>query len=294
MLTSLLTLYIAATLQPTLALDHASENKNYTSIKTASVQLFPSKNSAYINPIIEAKSTIAIDLKTGMVLYEKNIHERLPIASITKLMTILIILEENKLNEIVTVSNNAANTEGSQMHLRADEQISLENLLYGSLIHSANDAAVALAEHNSGNVEKFVEKMNKRALELGLINTSFSNPIGLDGPKNYSSAYDIAKLGSFLYEDPFVKTAANIKTMEVKSVDGNYIHKLESTNDILDSYLKIKGLKTGQTNAAGLCLMAIAENSTGQEIATVVLNSPARFKETKFLIDWVFRAYNWN
>lgn len=215
------------------------------------------------------------------------------IASITKLMTILIVLEENKMDEIVKVSNNAAATEGSQMQLRTGEEITVENLLYGALIHSANDAATALAEHNADTVSKFVEKMNARAERLGLINTHFSNPIGLDQSNNYSSAADIAKLSRFVYHNKFIQQAATLKTMEVTSTSGKFIHKLSSTNDLLDSYLKIKGLKTGKTTEAGLCLVSIAENDHGNEIITVVLDSPARFEETKFLVDWVFRAYNW-
>ena len=208
-------------------------------------------------------------------------------------MTMLIILEENDIGEVVKVSANAATVEGSEMFLRPDEEITVKNLLFGCIIHSANDAAVALAEHNAGTVKAFVEKMNTYALKLGLVNTHFSNPIGLDETDNYSSAYDIAKLSKHLYQKEFIRDAAVLKELDVKSVDGNYTHKLKSTNDLLGSYLKVKGLKTGSTDKAGLCLVAIAENDKGNDIITVVLDSPARFTETKILIDWVFRAYNW-
>jgi len=254
----------------------------------------PIKENKYISPIIEAQSSIALDLNTGKILYENNSHERLSIASITKLMTALIILEENKLNDITTVSHNAASTEGSTMFLRAGEEIAVENLLYGAIINSANDAAVALAEYNAGSVEAFIEKMNDRATSLGLVNTHFSNPIGLDQYDNYSSSYDIAKLGQHIYQNQFIRHAAKLKELEVKSVSGEYVHQLESTNELLENdYLNIKGLKTGRTDGAGLCLVSVAENDTNNEIITVVLNSPARFHETKILVDWTFRAYNW-
>ncbi|MDA1060302.1 MAG: D-alanyl-D-alanine carboxypeptidase [bacterium] len=300
MLTSLLSIYIASILQTDLNSTIQVETDK-SLIKTASLsfeqimesQKVPVKDEYFISPLIEAKGVISIDTKTGETLFEKNANERMPIASITKLMTVLIILEENKLDEIVIVSHNAASTSGSSMHLKAGEEITIENLIYGALINSANDSAVALAEHNAESVQKFVEKMNKRALELSLINTNFSNPVGLDGPDNYSSAYDIAKLGNYVYQNKFVQTVVNTKEINVSSVDRAITHKLKSTNDLLGNYLGVKGLKTGKTDGAGLCLVAIAENEDGNEIITVVLNSPARFLETKILIDWVFRAYNW-
>ncbi len=304
MLTSILSLYIASTLNLDLELGLNSTLKNTDNIgivktasfgfsKLANAEPVPIKNQSFIEPIIHAKSSIAIDLATGDVLYEKNAHENLPIASITKLMTILIILEENQLNEVATVSSNAANTEGSTMFLHSGEQIAVENLLYGALIHSANDAAVALAEHNAGSVSEFVKKMNDKAAELGLGDSNFTNPVGLDTSGNYSSAHDVAKLGQLIYQYDFIKHAAGLQELEVRSVSGDLTHKLTSTNDLLDSYLDIKGLKTGHTDLAGLCLTAIAENDSENEILTVVLNSPARFTESKILIDWVFRAYTW-
>lgn len=300
MLTSLLSIYIVSALQGDLKETAAIEEET-SIIKTASLNFSnilesgkaPLKDPYYISPVIEAEASIAIDMNSGQILFEKNIHSRMALASITKLMTILIILEENKLDEVVTISSNAASTSGSTMHLRQSEQITIENLLYGAIINSANDAAVALAEHNSGSVSAFVEKMNLKAKDLGLINTNFSNPIGLDGTSNYSSAFDVAKLAKEVYQYKFIKDAAKMKDFSVSSISGKYTHPLESTNELLDSYLGIKGLKTGKTDAAGLCFVSVAENENDNEIITVVLNSPARFPETKILVDWVFRAYNW-
>lgn len=296
MLTTFLSLYIFSSLQT-----QPAETASAPFIKSIGSNITnfiekksPIKKPELIAPVIEAEGSIAMDIETGTILYAKNENKRLPIASITKLMTTLIIIEENKLDEVVTVSKNATGTEGSRMQLKSGEEITVENLLYGALIHSANDAAIALAEHNAGTVSNFVDKMNNRAVELGLINTHFANPIGLDSKQNYSSALDIATLAQFIYHNKFIKKAAKIKELEVKSVSGKFTHKLTTTNDLLDSYLKIKGLKTGQTKDAGLCLVSIAENEKGNEIITIVLNSPSRFQETKILVDWVFRAYNWN
>lgn len=302
MLTSLLSLYIAAIIHIPISINTENFSSENSIARIASLDFetmnggksIPIKDPHFISPIINANASISTDLATGEILYEKNSHERLPIASITKLMTILITLEENKLNEVVKISNNAANTEGTKMFLRAGEEIAVENLLYGAIIGSANDAAVALAEHNAETVEAFVEKMNEKAKTLGLINTHFSNPIGLDSSNNYSSAYDLTILAKYVYNYQFVKDAAKLKQINVKSVTGDYTHKLESTNDLLDNkYFKIKGLKTGTTDMAGLCLVAIAENDNGNEILTILLNSPNRFKETKILVDWIFRAYTW-
>lgn len=300
MLNSLLSLYIASILglSPTPANIPGAPNGSATlaaatlSDDPASASK-PIKDALHISPIIGARGSIAQDINSGEVLFEKNPDERLKIASITKLMTLLIVLDENKLDDVVTVSRTAAGTPGSTMFLAAGEQITEENLIYGALINSANDAAVALAEHNAGSSAAFVVKMNNKAKDLGLTNTHFSNPVGLDDSDNYSSSRDIANLGKYLYHNPLIKKIAKIKNMDVRSVNGNYTHKLESTNKLLDSYLKINGLKTGTTDDAGRCLIAVAENKDGHEIVTVVLNSPDRFGESKILIDWVFRAFTW-
>jgi D-alanyl-D-alanine carboxypeptidase len=306
MFTSLLNFYITAALQPILPISINQDipiiNENALSIEKLDFSSIlpdssiPIKKEAFISPVIEAKSSIAMDNKTGVILYEKNSHERRQIASITKLMTATVILEdlkEGEISNIVTVSKLANIEDGSQMFLRAGEQITIENLLYGLLINSANDAAITLAEYNAGSVEKFVEKMNKKAISLGLLDTHFQNPVGLDNTQNYSSAYDVAKLARYAYKNEFIKKATPIKEMKVQSVGQKYTHELKTTNELLDSYLKIKGLKTGTTEKAGLCMAAVAENDNGNDIITVVLGSPARFTESKILIDWVFRAYIW-
>lgn len=303
MLSSIIGFYIAQSLQPIMPINTSKEipvmentkfeiNKlDFTNF--LSVNPVPIKKAEFISPVINAGSAISIDEETGVTLYEKNSHQSRQIASLTKLMTAVIILEENDLSDTVTVPRVANYQDGSQMFLRTDEKITIENLLYGLMINSANDAALTLAEYNAGTVEKFVEKMNKKAEELNLKETHFQNPIGLDDKNNYSSAYDMANLARYIYQKDFIRKVAIIKEMEVKSTDGQTTHKLKSTNDLLDSYLKIKGLKTGTTDKAGQCLVAIANNDANNEIITVVLGSPARFSESKVLIDWTFRAYTW-
>lgn len=262
----------------------------------------PEKNEQNIAPVIDAEAAIVVDLKNGLILYEKNIHKQLHIASLTKLMTTTIVLEENDGREIATISQNATNTEGKKIWLAPGEKITVENLLYAALIESANDSAIALAEHNAGSVEEFVKKMNKKAQEIGLYQTKFTNPTGLDIESftskevtngNISTAYDLTLLGRYAYGKSFVRRAVSKKELEIASTNERLQHKLKTTNQLLDSYLNVLGLKTGTTDEAGECFIAIIQNEQGNDILTVVLNSPSRFQETKLLADWTFRTYTW-
>ncbi|MFA6305179.1 MAG: D-alanyl-D-alanine carboxypeptidase family protein [Candidatus Gracilibacteria bacterium] len=298
-ISSILSLYIASIINPDFEAVPSYTDPGFASVLNIDLgnildtKSIPVKKNTYISPIISPKSAIAIDNETGAVLYEKNADEKLPIASITKLMTILVILDENELSDTVTVSSNASSAGGSTMFLRAGEKIAVENLIYGALIGSSNDAAVALAEYNAGSASTFVEKMNKKAKSLNLTNTHFSTASGLGDTDNYSSARDLSHLAQQVYKNKFIQHAAQLKEIEVLSTDGSITHKIKTTNDLLGGYLKVKGLKTGTTDAAGQCLVTIAENDAGHEITTVLLHSPDRFTEAKVLIDWVFRAFNW-
>lgn len=291
----------------------------------------PKKDPINIAPVINAKAAIAVDLKNGYILYEKNIHNNLPIASLTKLMTAIIVLEENNVSDVVKVTRNATRIDGSKIWLAPDEKITIENLLYAALIPSANDAAMALAEYNGDTIISFVAKMNKKSEELGMVSTFFVNPTGLrededpaeakpkttkndekdteefvnpitllnskkiEKPReNISTAYDLTLLARYAYGKSFIRRAAAKKELEISSTSGALTHKLKNTNELLNSYLKVLGLKTGTTDEAGECLISIIEDDNNHQILTVVLNSPARYTETKVLADWVFRSYHWN
>lgn len=253
----------------------------------------PLKKDFAIQPVIEAESAIIVDFDSGSVLFSKNSNQKMSIASITKLMTAIVALEEGNLNDTVTISKNASLTEGSKIWLYSGERITLENLLFAALIHSGNDAAVAIAEHVAGDVETFVEKMNIKAKNLGLISTRFENPIGFDHIDNYSTVNDLAILANYAYNKPFVKKAVRINSMTISSANGDITHDLETTNKLLDSFLDILGLKTGHTRDAGLCFTSIIQNEKGNKIITVVLNSPDRFTETKKMAAWTFNSYIW-
>lgn len=255
--------------------------------------LTPEKITDSIGPVIDAKSAYAIDLATNSPLFVKDIFTRRQTASISKLITAMIILDNHGLDERVTVGRNPTLQEGSKMWVANGEIITVRNLLTGLLIASANDAASALAEFDAGDEKNFAIKMNDKALELGLRNTHFSNAKGFDEKENYSNAFDIMLFSRTALGYPFIKKTVATKNTEVTSADGKTKHTLESTNELLENpYFKIVGLKTGHTPAAGESFVALAEAQNGRQILTVVLDSPDRFKETKILIDWILRNYN--
>ncbi|MBD3327804.1 hypothetical protein GF340_00710 [Candidatus Peregrinibacteria bacterium] len=301
MITTLISLVAAGTLGTTEI--HSTETLIMPWNETVLIEetTLPSKQENKLAPVLDAKASLAVDLKSGLILHHNNIHKPLYIASLTKLMTAIIIIEEHDLSEKVIVPSEAVQTEGSKIWLYQGEEITVENLLYASLINSGNDAAIALAIHNSGSVAKFVDKMNEKAEELNLTQTTFINPTGLDESSNnentpdgnISTAYDLALLGRYAYGKSFIRRAVSKKEYEIESTDGNLTHKLESTNRLLDSYLNVLGLKTGTTDKAGECLITIINNGNERDILTVVLNSPNRYQETKVLAEWSFNTYTW-
>ena len=288
MLTTLLSLVIINNLALT---EPASPWPNNNNILDTSP--FPVQKITAIAPVLQAKAYLTQDLETGQTLYVHNGDERLPMASLTKLMLAKIILDENKMDEVVKVTKEATLEEPSKMNLVNGEKITVRELLRAVMIKSANDAAVALAIYNAGNVDDFVKKMNLKATEMGLTNTHFQNPAGFDAPDHYSSVNDLAVLTRILYKNKFIRDVAPLPTLQVASVDGSITHALENTNELLKSYLKVLGLKTGTTDLAGQCLISIVENENGNKILNVMLGSNDRYKETKILSQWIFDSFNW-
>lgn len=235
-------------------------------------------------PVINAKAAIVFDLGSGKVLYEKNADKRLPIASLTKLMTVVVARENFSLDEVVTISENAANQPPAKIWLKPGEKISVEDLIKTALIRSGNDATVALAEH-SNDLENFVAQMNEKAITLGLQNTHFTNPVGYDDPKNYSTVYDLALLASYVLRDPLLKNIAAQNRETIFSTENRAYH-LASTNVLFGSYLDIRGLKTGSTEEAGACFAAMAKSEDARETLAIVLDSPNRFQEAKVMLEW--------
>ena len=267
--------------------------KNFNEVDLLEVYKVPKKKKIAIKPVIDAKSALLIDLNTGIVLFEKNSDKRLAMASLTKIMTAVVILESHKLNEVVTVKDAHRNDDvGVRIWLYNGEKITIENLLIGLLVPSGGDAALALAEYHSGSVEEFAKEMNKKAKELGLKNTQFKNPIGLDEDGHYSSAKDLATLTKYALKFKTFRSIINIQHANIKSTNGKIDHDFHNTNYLLNGYLDIRGVKTGTTDEAGESLINLGRNN-GNEVLTILLNSPNRFQESKVMIDWAFSNYRW-
>lgn len=254
----------------------------------------PVRNMMYPEPSIGATSAIVMDAETGKILFAKNSEEDLAMASITKIMTALVVLRfATDLNETFVVSENAVQTNGSRMYLMVEEQMSVGNLLKGMLIGSANDAAIVLAEGMLGSEVKFVEEMNKYARELSLKDTHFTNVYGADDPKHYSNAEDLARLAGYALQNETFRAIVGTAQITVADVSGKFNHKLQNTNKLVGKYLNVIGVKTGTTAEAGASLVAAAVGESGQTVVTVLLNSPERFNEGKALLDWALKAYTW-
>lgn len=265
-----------------------------------SIQNIPQKKPNFISPILSAESALAYDLKSSTFLFQKDIHEKRKIASISKLMTAIVILENHRLDEKVIVPKIATTVEPVKIWLLPGEEITVENLLYALLIHSGNDAALTLAMYDSLTEQNFVAKMNEKARTIGLKNTHFTNATGLDDIRSYSSAHDVLLMSLKALEFDFIQKAVRIPKMEIRSINGRMRHKLETTNELIGNKdFLVYGLKTGNTLGAGPSLVALASLSATRfpshkpEILTIVLGSKDRFQETKILLDWLSRAYTW-
>ena len=245
---------------------------------------------------INAKSAILMDAETGMVLYAKNASEALPPASVTKIMTLLLVAEAIRdgnidLDDKVYVSANAASMGGSQIFIKEGEEFTVEELLKSTVIASANDAAVALAELISGTEDAFVERMNERALELGMKNTHFENATGLDDTvtNHLTSAYDIALMSRELIKHDTVTKYSNVWQDSIRN--GEFV--LTNTNRLVRYYDGCTGLKTGSTDKAGFCVSATAERD-GMHLIAVVMGSEtrdARNEAARAMLDFGFSAY---
>lgn len=241
-------------------------------------------------PELSAHVALTYDLTSNTLLYEKDIHKRMPIASLTKIMTAIIALENEDLKKEITVSRKAAEIGENIMGLAPGEKITLKNLLYGLLLPSGNDAAEAIAESSKFGRENFVYLMNKKTEDLGLADTRFTNPSGLEGDgKQYSSAYDLLVITRYALEnETFVELVSTVEHAIPESTHHKAFHLFNDTN-LLTSYPGVKGVKTGFTNEAGMCLVSYLEYK-GHKIIGIILNSQNRREEMKMLLDYSLRT----
>lgn len=243
---------------------------------------------------ISAKAALFTDTKSGGVLYGKNIHDKLPIASLVKVMTVLIVLEHKNMNDEFSVSQKAANMEPDKMLLIAGEKLTLRELLDGIFLISANDAAEVLAEGTTGNREEFIKLMNDKAKQLGLKNTHFANPTGLDEDtgNSYSTVYDLAILTRYLIRRyPQVIEISQSEHIYLPQTEDHQDYDMYSGINLLTTYPGVVGFKTGYTPEAGLTLITLARKNE-REIMGVLLGSAQRRDEARELLDYSFKKIN--
>jgi D-alanyl-D-alanine carboxypeptidase (penicillin-binding protein 5/6) len=238
---------------------------------------------------VPANSVLLKELRSGRVLYEHESEKRLSPASLTKIMSALVILEYGRLDEHATISKNAARAPKTHLRLRTGEVFRLDDLLKAMLIVSANDACLAAVEHVGGTEEQFVEMMNAKASHLGLLDTHFSNGCGFDGPEHYSTAEDLAKLSEVAMQNPVFRELVREERGLIMPVSGHRPYLLHNTNRLLGRIPGVEGVKTGFTSKAGRCLIAkVSQN--GSDLLLVILNSNRRWIMAKSLINYGLRV----
>lgn len=259
--------------------------RKFTGIVLSLALIFAVKIPARAELAVSAKAAILMHADSGRVLYEKNADEHMLIASTTKIMTAIVVLEHCELDDLVEVDSRSAGIEGSSMYLKAGESYTVEDLLYGLLLVSGNDAASALALHVADSMEEFAELMNSKAAELGMTESSFKNAHGLDEEGHYSTARDMAKLAAYcMGNEDFARIAGTVSHTVGEQTLVNH-------NRLLREYDGCLGLKTGYTMAAGRTLVTCAERD-GARYVCVTLNDPDDWDDHKALYDWAFANYS--
>lgn len=252
-------------------------------------ELLPVLNTAHIKPPdVSSPSAIIIDRESGLILYQKNSREVREIASLTKIMTAMLAYEMGSTSDTYSASENSTTAGGSELYLEPGEKLSGQDMFYALMLRSANDVSIALAEALGGSEEHFVSLMNERSEALGLKDTVFYNPHGLD--RNVSTAYDMAVISREAMKDPFFRQVVGTKRYEIPWPGNKYPRSAINHNRILGKYAEVKGIKTGLTEAAGYCLAAAGEKD-GMKIITVILGAGSAEQvdtETMALFDHAF------
>src|SRR3989338_816532 len=241
-------------------------------------------------PLLSAAAVLVKDITSGVVLYSKNKNERLAPASSSKIMTALVSLNHYKLDDVLTVKTVI--TEGKTMGLVNSERMTAENVLYATLVDSANDAAYTLADNYPGGVENFVSEMNRVAKEMGLSNTHFQNPVGFDNTNQYTTASELAQMALVGLRNPVFTKMVGTKEITVSDVNYQYFHDLKNVNELLGRIPGVSGVKTGFTEEGGEILVSEVKRND-HRVLIVILKSADRFTETQHLMNWIFDNFQW-
>ena len=239
---------------------------------------------------VSARGAVLMEAESGEVVFGQNQNARLPMASTTKIMTALVALERLPLDTVVTVTADSVGVEGSSIYLVEGEKLTLEQLVYALLLESANDAATAIAVAVAGDVESFAGLMNEKAAALGLVDTHFVNPHGLDHDEHYTTAYELARIARAALEDPVFREICSTerKTIPLNGSEGTRV--LINHNKLLNSYGGCIGVKTGFTKKTGRCLVSAAERG-GVTLIAVTLNAPDDWRDHTAMLDYGFGLY---
>ncbi len=243
-------------------------------------------NDIYVN----ARCAIAMDAESKAVLFDKSSHDLVPMASTTKIMTALVAIKYGNLDKIIEVSQRSANIGGSTVGYKKGEMISTRELITGLMLRSGNDAAIALSEGIASSVDEFVKLMNEYGTQLGLVDTHFQSPHGLDSEQHYTTAYDLALVTAKANENKFFKQVVSSKGFDGKEF--GFTRSYQNINKILWLIPEADGVKTGYTGKAGKCLVT-SVNVEGRNVVIVVLNCKERWQETKKINDYIVENYSY-
>ena len=230
------------------------DDKEQINIREIKEELVETAKTLNNEPKLNSRVALVYDRSSGRVLYEKNGNKQTPMASTTKIMTAIVVMENSNLSDIVTIDSKSAGTGGSRLGLKKNDKITVNDLLYGLMLRSGNDSAVALAIHIGGSIEGFAEMMNQKAKELKLINTHFVVPHGLDKEGHYTTAYELAKIADYALKIDKIKEIVSTKTCTISI--NNKPKIITNTNELLGSVNGVYGVKTGFTTGAGRCLVS--------------------------------------
>ncbi len=262
------------------------------------VSLYPVKFTQSEPPSLTARSVAVVDRDSAVLIYGRNENLQILPASTVKIMTALVAFDYYQMDDVLRVGK--LNTNGQNIKLLEGEKMTVENLLYGLLVSSANDAALVLAMNYTGGEKSFVQAMNQKAKDLNLTKTYFANPTGLDSDEkgkmfndfSYTTALDLARLSAFaLKNEKFLKIVST-RSITISDVEGKIFHRLENINQLIGKFPGMKGIKTGYTEEAGECLVSYTERNE-HGLITVIMGSQDRFGETVKLTNWVFDNFQW-
>lgn len=265
--------------------------KEITETASSNTKEIVEEEAEEAEPQINSRIALIYDRTSGKIMYEKNGNKQTPMASTTKIMTAIVVLENANLKDVVTIDSKAAGMGGSRLGLKKNDKITVNDLLYGLMLRSGNDAAVALANYVGGSIEGFAEMMNAKAKEMGLTNSHFVVPHGLDNEGHYTTAYELAKMADYALQIEKFKEIVSTNSTTI-TING-YPKAINNTNKLLGSVAGVYGVKTGFTNGAGRCLVAACERDN-LDIITVIIGADTnnqRTEDSKELIEYAYKEF---